>query len=336
MLYIQIGALVALTFFILSYAYIFSLPAILLGSSKMKQYVKTLAQSFNTLLLLKGFNTTFYLENSEEVSTKMNENKELIDVIFCNHISTLDFIIITSYLQHFNIEQINYVLKKDIIYYPGYGVTMYTNSDIKLDRSWETDQRNIIKQIDNININGKKQVILIFPEGTRFTAEKMMDAQQFAIDSGYDPYQYTMFPKTKGTWILLNTLKNANKLGRVWDTTLIMPRFIRKSSYISDILGKSLGPVYGQFKEVELPQDIVDMNIFKKWFLENWKRKDILFENYKDIKYDLLEFKDRHYHHIAYIVMVCCMGAVMLSSSDGMLALGISMIITYMLIIFNL
>ncbi len=344
MLFLQIFALIAFVFFVLAYAYLISVPSMLLGDTGMMgftRYVKVLSQSYNTLLMLWGFKAELYLNTTNpsseiEIKNKMKENPHLIDIIYCNHISTIDFLLLMSYLQYFEIDGFNFVLKKGITYYPGFGVIMYTNPDIKLDRNWETDQKNIVKQIQNIKMTDKKQVLLIFPEGTRFTAEKMIEAQQFAFDNGYTPYQYTMFPKTKGTWLLINSLHNAKKLGRVWDATLIIPKFIRKSAYLSDIMGKALGPVYADFKEIVLPNNFQDMMEFKNWFLDNWKEKDNMIKNYNNNKYKHLEFKDKHYNHIAYIMMICTFGFIMLSTDFSLYLFLFSVILAYVFIIFKL
>jgi 1-acyl-sn-glycerol-3-phosphate acyltransferase len=74
-------------------------------------------------------------KTDKNINYLINQNPELIDIVICNHVSTIDFLIVMAYLQKFNISGYNFVLKNEIIYTPGFGFIMYASQDIKLNRN---------------------------------------------------------------------------------------------------------------------------------------------------------------------------------------------------------
>ena len=287
MLFIQISFIVTFIYFIMSYSYMLLTPAFLLANNSMIQFVKKLGQTLTTLILLHGFNMELYINNSD-ISRKIVMDPELVDVIICNHMSEIDWVIILAYLEHFKIDSYNLVLRKGIMYWPGLGLVVYSNQDIMLDRNWELDQKHLNKQINCIKPNKTKEVILIFPEGTRINNNKLILAQQFSKDSNIPIFNNLLVPKFKGIHTIICTLASKQMLGRIWDITLIAPKYIRNSFDISDIMGTSFGPIYADIRELTLEDDFQNLDTFKLWFIKNWQIKDSIFDNYKEKSFEKL------------------------------------------------
>ena len=338
MIFIQISFLIIFVYFVMSYSYLLITPGFLLSNNTMITFIKKLSQTLTTTILTTAFKTDFYMNQPyEEIKEKMNENLDKIDIIVCNHMSTVDWLLIMTYLQKFNISGINLVLRKGIVYWPGFGLTMYANTDIKVDRHWETDQKNLGKQLNEIKTGNEKQVIIIFPEGTRFTPEKLEEAHKYANENNIPIYNNVLIPKTKGTWFIVNHLAKTNRLGRIWDITLVSPKFINKTAYLEDIFGKELGPLYADFRELQLIDNFPDLEIFRKWFLENWKIKDEFFQKYKDLQqFEKLTFRDNKYNHLAIITTICTIFTIFLTNKWTRYYLLGSLLLAYILIIFKL
>ena len=336
MLIKQISCLIFFIYWVMAHTYLVLTPAVLFSSNKWIIEMKKLVQTFSTDLLIRPFKTTFYLAQSKQNIIKtINENPNLIDVLFCNHVSTLDFLFVVAYLQHFKIDSYNFVLKKQIIYYPCVGFVMYADSDIKLNRNWNQDKTIINKQLDDIKLTNTKQIILIFPEGTRLTSEKLIAAQKFSKENNLPIFNNLQVPKTKGLWSIVSHLKKTNRLGKIWDITLVMPQYIRKSAYITDILGKPIGSVYGIIRHVKLPDDVYDLDIFRKWLLEIWQEKDNFIQTYKNFKYDKLNLDMTNNSHVIEILFICFIMTILLSRKYGRAYLIIMIVISYILILTN-
>ena len=323
--------------FILAYSYLILIPSVLIGNNTLVKEGKTYGMNMTTLLLKEGFGTNFYLHESvEDIRKKMNENPDNIDVLYCNHFSTIDFGFIMAYLQEFNIEEYVMVLRKGVAQFPGLGPFMYHNNDIKLDRNWETDQDNLKVQIKKcIATNtGKKQVIVIFPEGTRFTPEKLVDAQEYSRKSNFPVYENVLVPKTKGLWCIINELKKANRLGRVWDMSVVLPKFIKKTAFTKDIIGNTFGDIYAHIRIMTIPENYEDMNVFRNWMLENWKYRDDYIEtNYKNMSFNKLAFEDMRYLNLAKIAGLCTIFCLMFTNKYTFSLLILSIILSYLFIL---
>jgi 1-acyl-sn-glycerol-3-phosphate acyltransferase len=313
-------------------------PAFLIGNIPLVSYVKTLAQGFFTLVFKYGFKANFKLtESKQDIKTLINENTDKIDLIVCNHTSTLDFLILMSYLQEFQIDSYNFVLKNQITYVPGFGFIMYTNPDVKLNRNWEQDKDTLAKQLDGIKTNGKKQVIIIFPEGTRLNEKKLKEGQEFSVKNNLPVYENLMVPKSKGLWFITNHLSKTNRLGRIWDTTIILPKFIGKDIGLKDILGKTLGDINMIWREVTLPENYEDNETFKTWLLNIWITKDSFIKNYNQIFYHQLESNLSLKHSTKLLLVIFLLSALGIGFNKyGRYYLSISFILSYVFIFFKL
>jgi hypothetical protein len=320
------------------YSYLILTPSILLSNKNLIKFVKQLGQTATTILLLKGMGCQFHLKQKiDEVISRMHENPELIDFIFVNHITTVDFLFMVSYLQALKIENFNFVLRKGVIFNPVVGLTMYANSDIKLNRKWEIDKTIINKQLDNIDTTKTKQVIVIFPEGTRITDEKLKAAQKFSRENNLPVFNNLQVPKTKGSWMMIKHLAETNRLGKIWDVTMAVPSIIDgRGAYIEDIMSKNVGPIYTDIRELKLNNEYKDMETFKTWFLNNWKDKDDFLENYSKMTFNPIDFSDLRYHHIIHITFVSIIGILLLMNNISRYYVLMMVILAYILTIFGL
>ncbi len=331
--------LTTFAYWIVAYSYLVLTPSILIKNEYLIKLVKKLSQTLTVFLLIYGFKSEFYLiDTQQNIKELMNQNKNLVDILICNHITTVDFLIIIIYLKYFNISNYNFILNYKVQYVAGLGLTMYANPDIKVFRNWEQDQDSMQKQIEKFNKNTshKKQVLIIFPEGTRFTEAKFKTAQEFSKTKGIPVYDHLLVPKARGLWFLINSFKKANKLGRVWDLTLTIPSILGKSAYIEDLIGKPIGPVYGTIKELKLDFNYEDLEIFKTWLFKNWQAKDNFIKYYKNFIYKKLHFDNSKYKHLAIISLVCLIFSLFLSKKYGRYYILTSIVISYILINFNI
>jgi 1-acyl-sn-glycerol-3-phosphate acyltransferase len=323
---------------VLTYSYLFVTPGLLLSNNFITEQIlaqaKTLSQTFSTMMLLDGFNIDFFMAKTDKnIEQQINQNPELVDIIVCNHVSTIDFLIVMAYLQKFKIGSFNFVLKNEIIYTPGFGLIMFASPDIKLNRNWETDKQTFGKQLDNIKTSsGNKQVILIFPEGTRINNTKLIEAQQYSINNNLPIFSNLLVPKTKGLWFLINHLAQTSKLGKIWDLTLAIPKFLGTSAYLTDIIGKPIGPVYGIFRELELPTDYNDPDQFKHWFLKTWEVKDEFLQNYKKLIYQKITWDEFKIKNMVGITIITLITWLLITNKYSRYYVLVSLLLSYLLI----
>ena len=341
MILLQITIFITIICMGLCYSYMIITPCLLIGNLPIINYIKILGQSIFTLFILNGFNAKLKLikqstNTTININNLINENINLIDIIICNHISAVDIPILITYLKQFNIDSYNFVLKNQIVYTPGLGLIMYSNTDIKVNRNWNEDKKTIGKQLDKIN-NNKKQVIIIFPEGTRLNDKKLKVGQQFSINNKLPVFKNLLVPKLKGLQSIITNLKKTNKLGKIWDTTLIISKYTGKTVHLLDLFGKSIDDIFMEWKQVQLPNNYTNNDIFKNWLFDLWIDKDKLIQNYKQYEYeDINPINNIKISETIFIIITLLISIGFITNKYGRYYLLCSLILAYLLIIFKL
>jgi lysocardiolipin and lysophospholipid acyltransferase len=336
MLFKQIFYIVFLFYWLVGYNFMMFLPSLIL-KEKVNKDGKKLSQIYVSELITNGFNSELFIQNKDELKNKINKNPELVDIIISNHISSLDFIIILAYLKELGITDYNFVMKDLFNYVPGIGFMFYLGNDIRLRRNWDEDKFSIIEKLKDIQFdnNKNKQIILIFPEGARLTTERILEGQKYSQENGYPIYNNLMVPRTKGLWLMINELSKQNMLGKVWDLTLVVPKFIGKSAFLRELFNKSIGPVYTRMVELDIPKNETQYSInFKNWLFKTWKSKDIFIDNYFKFEYDKLNFEPDNLNTIK-LITISTISLLLLNNKYGRYYLFLVLIITYIMIIFK-
>ena len=151
------------------------------------------------------------------------------------------------------------------------------------------------------------------PEGTRFSEKKLKISNEYSKKNNLPIFKNTLYPKMKGIWCLINSLKKENKMGNLIDFTHLVPNFKNNRAEISKIVSDNMGNSYTLINTYIVPKDnsINDYDNFKKWFLKIWKIKDNNlntmnkenFIDYKQLPYNFLHF-DRLIMYTSVIIFI--------------------------------
>ncbi len=253
--------------------------------------------SFNSILILNSIGVNKHMEASSltknilinimpliysfGINTNINYKGEYkksnkVDILISNHINAIDFMIYLSVLRQFDDREIYFIMKKDIMFIPGFGSIFTLSNDIKLNKKIEDDMNNIINTISKI----KEGIIIIMPEGTRFSPEKQIIAKKYSQDNNLPYFNNTLYPKMKGLFLIANILNENNKLGNIIDFTIYIDNIKKDNGHIEDVLLKNINNSYCIINNYNFNKDTLNnYNDFKKWFLDIWKIKDNLLDN---------------------------------------------------------
>ncbi len=259
-----------------------------------------------------------------------------IDIIISNHINTLDYVINAGIIREFDDRNTYTVMKKSEMFTPGLGFTLTESGYIFLNRKLEDDLEILSKSINNIN-NG---IIVIMPEGTRYTEEKRDIAQKYSKDNNLPVFKNTLFPKMKGLWVIINELKKQNKLGNIIDFTIKLDKLDKNAGpNIYQFITEEMGNSYGIINNYEIPLDkIEDYNIFKDWFLNKiWKKKDQILGNFdKSIKNSNFKEVDSSLKpHIYMLVIIIICWYLYLIKKSNFLYLLFGFIASYIIVYYK-
>ena len=281
----MIKQLVSIVILIIWYIYIsygYLTPALIIREEKIiNNIIKQSFQILSSYLIEFGFSPKIYY-NENIISSKGK-----IDILICNHNNSLDGFLIVHILKCMRITKWACVGKKELMYIPGIGLNFLFDNHIKLSRKWEEDKLTLEKQLDNI----EEGIIIIFPEGTRFKMKKWEEGQQYSKENNYPIYDNLLVPKSKGLLTIFNYLKKTNKFGKMYDLSIIYEKFYKNESTPMKLINGDIGNIHLISRELDLTNINTSEDEFKKWLLNTWKDKDILFNYYKNVKYEKLIFK---------------------------------------------
>jgi 1-acyl-sn-glycerol-3-phosphate acyltransferase len=216
-----------------------------------------------------------YYVNKMNLTGKMDKpEKNKIDILFSNHNSTIDFLILTSLIYKFDIPNYYFIFKESIGRIPIIGSCMI--DDIKLKRNWDEDKDSILDQLNNI----ESGIIIIYPEGTRYDKKKHKESRKFCKKNKLPIFNYTLAPRVKGSHLIINALKETNRLGNIYDITLTFDNFIKQELYLTKIFRlNDLGPLTVNIKKINFNKNDLDYEKFKEKMFKLWLVKNNFIDN---------------------------------------------------------
>jgi 1-acyl-sn-glycerol-3-phosphate acyltransferase len=292
---LKITYLICLYLVILAYSTIFILGSFPLTLNKEStNYFKSYIQKVLNYMYQKAFSKIYY--------TGEYKKTDKIDIIISNHTNSIDFILNTVLADNFDKKNIHFFIKRNTSYIPAIGFIASSSADILINRNIEDDKNIIINKIKKIN-NG---VIIIMPEGTRYTPEKYEKAIKYSKDNNLPIFENTLYPKMKGLYYIIKTLRDSNKLGNLIDFTINIENIMGKKAYLPYILKNDIGDTKVIINSYHIPKDntLDDYDDFKKWFLNIWKEKDIKLNKINDYKYQKLPVKISFMYVISLIILL--------------------------------
>eukprot|EP00898_Chlorokybus_atmophyticus_P001066 jgi/Chlat1/1960/Chrsp157S02263 len=170
------------------------------------------------------------------------------------------------------------LMKQSSKYLPVLGWSWWFSDTIFLDRAWATDQRRLVKAYSSLKDFPVPFWMVLFAEGTRFTAPKLADAQKFAKERGLPHIpRHTLVPKTKG---FVSTVENLREfVPSIVDVTFAFPAG-KPSPTMTGIFGRQGGEVDVLIRRFDISSLPSDGEGIAAWCRDLWADKDRLLERY--------------------------------------------------------
>jgi lysophosphatidic acid acyltransferase/lysophosphatidylinositol acyltransferase len=111
--------------------------------------------------------------------------------------------------------------KSSLRFMPLVGWTWLFTESIFIHRKWETDKKLLVESLDKILVDypeGHFFNILMFCEGTRFTADKHAESMKVAREKNLPELKHHLLPRTKGFSLLAKGA--AGRIGAIYDLTV--------------------------------------------------------------------------------------------------------------------
>lgn len=163
---------------------------------------------------------------------------------------------------------------------PFIGWIWYFTESIFLKRNWTADEQIITEGVSRI-VNYPENywiTLLLFPEGTRFTPEKLVASHEVCRAKGYPLPKHTLLPRTKGFVATVRAMKG--KVPALLNATVGFPSTGPKPTLMTIIKGQ---PLLAHFHCVRVPLDNVPMETEKAceaWVRDVFRQKDELYDGF--------------------------------------------------------
>lgn len=263
---------------------------------------------YNANIFCGSFN--YFFKKYLKINMKLHNNLVLPvngknNLLMMNHTSYLDWVLLMIYLNKKNIvDKVTFIAKKSILFLPFFGQQAKNWNIIFIERSWEKDKYKLQDKISKL----ENQTVIIFPEGTRKNKKNYLKSVEFSKKNNYPVYKNLLLPRTKGSWKILNILKDSNKLDKIIDLTFVFPKYRSIELSNKTIFSKPIGDVFMIFEEIKIPQINILSNqkLFKKWLFNIWKEKDFKINNYEKYQYnDFNYMNNRQLIYNLLILLIC-------------------------------
>lgn len=275
---------------LICYSQIFHIPFM-----RRKSFVNSNSIDYIPIIYKNGFKSELFYTGDFISSDK-------IDIYIGNHFNYLDFLPHLSLIKNFYEGDIFIIYSNYIDNIPLIGRWFKYSNNISVKKKLIDDKQPLLDFIKKT----KNGIILMYPEGTRITSEKLNKATEYSKENFNTEFNNILVPKFKGLHLIINELNKNNKLGNLIDGTVKIDNIGIDNHKIKNLLFKNLGKTYCQIKTYK-PEAFDDYDMFKSWFLQIWKIKDNYLNNYHKYNYSKTNFKKKTSVFILDVMVVFIM-----------------------------
>ncbi|KAI0221608.1 hypothetical protein L0F63_000845 [Massospora cicadina] len=204
-------------------------------------------------------------------------------LVISNHRSYSDFYMLNAVSSRMGMMPYSrYFVKDSIKYIPFFGWGMYLMGMLMVRRNWDSDQKKIDRVFSDLVDNKRPVWLISFIEGSRFTPEKCIEAQNFSRSRNLPVLKHVLFPRTKGILASITKLRNSH-VKFLYDFTIAYQpeggKFGRAPTLVDIHTAGQLSPPYHfhihleKHQLKELPTDPAELN---NWIIQLYQRKDAL------------------------------------------------------------
>lgn len=169
--------------------------------------------------------------------------------------------------------------KKSLQYIPTIGWAWKFAEIIFLERNWKKDEEIIRTQITELANYPTSIWVLLYPEGTRFTEQKLEASQKFAQEKGLPVLKYHLTPRTKGFVSSIPHMRG--KIPAIYDVQVHFKSNEPNYPSLSNLLyGKPVN-AHLYLRRIPLEEVPDDEEAAVKWMHELFQRKDRLAESFE-------------------------------------------------------
>ncbi|CAA3028269.1 1-acyl-sn-glycerol-3-phosphate acyltransferase 2-like [Olea europaea var. sylvestris] len=199
-------------------------------------------------------------------------------LLICNHKSDIDWLVGWVLAQRAGcLGSALAIIKKSALFLPVLGWSMWFSGFLFLERTWAKDENTLKSGFEGLSDYPRPFWLALFVEGTRFTMEKLLAAQEYAASAGFPVPRNVLIPRTKGFVAAVTHLRSFVPV--IYNITLAIPKNEPRPTLLRLIRGRS--SVVHLHIERHLMQELpVSDSDIAQWCKDIFVAKDALLEHH--------------------------------------------------------
>ena len=205
-------------------------------------------------------------------------------LIIVNHSTNVDWLIGLSILAHLGYPSpgnVKCVVKASLGSVPIFGWILRFCEFIFLTRSWAKDRVRFVRKLRSLAtypVEGTPLLIVLFPEGSRLTPEKLVKTQLYSKANSFPVFDHVLLPRFKGFTATIPELRPA--LNSIVDVSCMVQGMKPSLSNVFNGTCNSIVHLHMRTYEInQIPRADEDM---QNWLLERWREKEERIAHFKN------------------------------------------------------
>ncbi|XP_073142690.1 1-acyl-sn-glycerol-3-phosphate acyltransferase 2-like [Henckelia pumila] len=199
-------------------------------------------------------------------------------LLICNHRSDIDWLVGWVLAQRSGcLGSALAIIKKEAMFLPVIGWSMWFSGYIFLERSWAKDESTLKSGFEGLNDFPMPFWLALFVEGTRFTEAKLLATQDYAMSAGLPVPRNVLIPRTKGFVAAVTHLRAFVPV--IYNITVAIPQSEPRPTLLRIFRGSS--SVVHVHIERHLMQELPETSSgISQWCKDTWVAKDALLDQH--------------------------------------------------------
>eukprot|EP00899_Mesostigma_viride_P011789 jgi/Mesvir1/20610/Mv14838-RA.1 len=216
------------------------------------------------------------LFGTEETYKAMGNEHALM---VCNHRSDVDWLVGWIVLERFGLlGATKAVVKSILVVLPVLGWSWWFSEYVSISRNWSHDESRLKRAFGRLASYPVPFVVVLFPEGTRFTQRKLVDAQEYARQQGMHVPENVLIPKSKGFVSSVQHLRSF--MPTLFDVTWVFPED-RPQPTVNSLLNRKGGEMHVLVRRIELKNLPFEDEEVAQYLRDLFVEKDAILKTHK-------------------------------------------------------
>jgi len=200
-------------------------------------------------------------------------------IVMANHQQATDIPVLFTYaMMKGRLGDSKFFAKNQLKLVPFLGIAMLILEHLFLKRNWKEDAPRVVRMFSEIASSGLPVWMLLFPEGTRITPEKLLRSQEIAKEKNFAVPRHTLLPRPRGFLAAMDGLRNC--VDAIYVVTI---GYERGCSSLMDYIQGRMRTIHLHVKRYPVRELPLDSLALDQWLRDRYIEVDKRMEKFRTL-----------------------------------------------------